>query len=62
MSILINNTPHWIRMLTSLTHYMNTFYRASCIILYSYQQIHNYFSNCHTPTCFDTIVSCSGSF
>jgi len=25
------------------------------------QQIHNYFTNYHTPTCFDTIVSSSGS-
>ena len=25
------------------------------------QQIHNYFTNYHTPTCFDTIMSSSGS-
>ena len=31
------------------------------IILYCYQQMHNYFTNYHTPTCFDTIVSSSGS-
>jgi len=30
-------------------------------ILYYDQQIHNYFTKYHTPTCFDTIVSSSGS-
>jgi hypothetical protein len=30
-------------------------------ILYNDQQKHNYFTNYHTPTCFDTIVSSSGS-
>jgi len=30
------------------------------IILYCDQQIHNYFTNYHTATCFDTIVSSSG--
>jgi len=34
-------------------------YRASFIILYYDQQMHNYFTNYHTPTCFDTIVSSS---
>jgi hypothetical protein len=29
-------------------------------ILYYDQQMHNYFTNYHTPTCFDTIVSSSG--
>jgi len=31
------------------------------IILYYNQQMHNYFTNYHTPTCLDTIVSSSGS-
>jgi hypothetical protein len=31
------------------------------IILFYDQQIHNYFTNYHTPTCFDTIVSSSDS-
>jgi len=31
-------------------------YRASFIISYYDQQMHNYFTNYHTPTCFDTIV------
>ena len=31
------------------------------LILYYYQQMHKYFTNDHTPTCFDTIVSSSGS-
>jgi len=36
-------------------------YRASFIILYRDQQMHNYFTSYHTATCFDTIVSSSGS-
>jgi len=36
-------------------------YRASFIILYFDQQMHNYFTNHHTPPCFDTIGSSSGS-
>jgi len=32
-------------------------YRAYFIILYHDQQTHNYFTNYHTATCFDTIVS-----
>jgi len=35
-------------------------YRASFIILYCDQQMYNYFTNCHTPTRFDTILSSSG--
>jgi len=31
------------------------------VTLYYDQQMHNYFTNYHTPTCFDTIVSSSGS-
>ena len=31
------------------------------IILYYDQQMHNYFTNYHTATCFDTIVSSSES-
>ena len=36
-------------------------YRPSLIILYCDQQMHKYFTNYHTATCFDTIVSPSGS-
>ena len=36
-------------------------YSASFIILYYDQQMHTYLTNYHTPTCFDTIVSSSGS-
>jgi len=36
-------------------------YNASFIILYYDQQMHNYFTNYHTATCFDTIESSSGS-
>jgi hypothetical protein len=31
-------------------------------ILYYDQEMHSYFTNYYTPTCFDTIVSSSGSF
>jgi hypothetical protein len=31
------------------------------LILYYDQHLHNYFTNYHTATCFDTIVSSSGS-
>jgi len=34
-------------------------YRASFIILYYDQQMHNYFTNYHNPKCFDVIVSSS---
>jgi len=37
-------------------------YSASFIILHYDQQMHNYFTNYYTaPTCFDTIMSSSGS-
>jgi len=36
-------------------------YRAYFIILYNDQHMHNYFTNYHTATCFDTIVSSSDS-
>jgi hypothetical protein len=36
-------------------------YRTSFIILYYDHQMHNYFTNNHTTTCFDTILSSSGS-
>ena len=32
-----------------------------CFVLYNDQPMHNYFTKYHTPTCFDTIVSSSGS-
>jgi len=41
--------------------YFNTLYRAFIIIFYYDQQMHNYFTNYHTATCFDTTVSFSGS-
>jgi len=36
-------------------------YRASSVIWNYDQHFHNYFTNYHNPTCFDTIVSSSGS-
>jgi len=43
---------------TKLFQYL---YRTSLFILYYDQQMHNYFTNYHTATCFDTIVSFSDS-
>jgi len=37
------------------------FFNFLFCILYSDQQTHKYFTNYYTPTCFDTIVSSSGS-
>jgi len=36
-------------------------YRASFIILYYDQHMHNYFTNYHTATCFNTVLSSSDS-
>jgi len=36
-------------------------YRVSFIILCYEQQMHNYFTNYHTSTCFNTILSSSGN-
>ena len=47
--------------LNLLRNYFNTLYHASFIILYYDQQMHSYFTNYHTPTCFDNIMSSSGS-
>ena len=51
----------FFRKYTEKIRHSNTLYRASRIILYSDQQMHNYFTNYHTATRFDTIVSSSGS-
>jgi len=37
-------------------------YCAPFITVYYDQQMHNYFTNYHNATCFDTIASSSGSF
>jgi len=47
-----------VKYITILFQYM---YRPSFIILYYDQQMHNYLTNYHTPTCFDIIVSSSGN-
>jgi len=49
----------YLYMYAKLFQYM---YHASCITLYYDQPMQNYLTNYHTPTCFDTIVSSSGSF
>jgi hypothetical protein len=41
------------------TNYFNTLYLASFTNLHYDQQMHNYLTNYHTATCFDTIVSSS---
>jgi CHASE3 domain sensor protein len=55
------NVQRLRRQYETQQNYFNTLYRASFIILYHDHQMHNYFRNYHTPTCFDTIVSSSGS-
>jgi len=48
-------------MKRELECYFNTMYRASFIILYCDQQMHNYFTNYHTPTCiWNTCVALHG--
>ena len=46
----------WCGFLSVGSLLFNTMYRASFVILYYDQQMHNYFTNYHTATCFDTIV------
>ena len=45
-------------------HYSNIvlyMHSASFIIMCCDHKMHNYFTNYHTPICFDTIVSSSGT-
>ena len=66
-SVIVKYTTHYLccvfqrwrqcKLTPELFQYL---YRASCIVSYCRQQMHNYFTNYHTPTCFDTIVSSSG--
>jgi len=35
--------------------------KSECFGVLSIIEIHSYFTNCHTPACFDTIVSSPGS-
>ena len=52
-------TVHALQLNNTIFHYFvyfNTLYRASFVILYNDQQMHNYFTNYHTPTSSDTIV------
>jgi len=50
-----------VAAVNSLYCYFNTLYRASLVILFFDQQMHNYFTNYDTATCFDTIMSSSDS-
>jgi hypothetical protein len=53
---------HWTTNCLRILLYFNTLYRVHFIISYYDQQMHNYFTNYHTPpTRFDTIASSSGS-
>ena len=49
------------RQPSSVFYYNTSTLYFSLHILYYDQQMHNYFTNYHTPTCFDTFVSSSGS-
>jgi len=42
-------------------HPVASYFMSTNTILYYDQQMHNYFTNYHTPTCFDTILSSSDS-
>jgi len=42
-------------------YYTRNFRIYTDLFFYNDQQMHNYFTNYHTATCFDTIVSSSGS-
>jgi len=45
----------------TLRTYFNMLYHASFVIFCYDQQMHNFLTNYHTATCFDTIVSSSDS-
>jgi hypothetical protein len=47
-------------LVTLLTHFQR-FNELYFIVLYCDQKMYNYFTNYHTATCFDTIVSSSDS-
>jgi len=50
-----------VRYVTYCLYYFNIMYHAYFIILCYDQQMQNYFTNYGIATCFDTIVSSSGS-
>jgi hypothetical protein len=57
-----NNTDkHHRRYLITYMSLFQYLFRAFFITLRTDQQMHNYLTNYHTPTCFDTIVSSSDS-
>jgi len=62
-----NKLYHFVLLLSGFVSALSAEQRWSIvtvtnIILYCDQQMHNYLTNFHTHTCFDTIVSSSGSF
>ena len=58
-SIPCQVTPVFQMQLLAIQFTVKMFH-TGFIILYYDQQIHNYFTNYYTPTCFDSIVSSSG--
>jgi len=52
-------STHFSYAFSLLFYYM---YLASFIVLYYDQQMHNFLTNYHTPTSFDTLASSSGSW
>jgi hypothetical protein len=56
---LKQTTIRYVRVLRTKTK--KKLHTKGFFILYCGQQLHNYFTNSHTPTCFDTIVSSSDS-
>jgi hypothetical protein len=61
LSVYRNDLQTCNKLVSLLLLLFQFMYRASFIILHYDQQMHNYFTNYNTPTCFDTIVSSSGS-
>ena len=52
---------HTEKYLQISNRYFNTFTVHLSLFMYYDQQMHNYLTNYHTPTCFDTIMSSLGS-
>ena len=59
-TVTILSSKHQIKI-TINSNYFNTMYHVSFLFCTKTKNAHNYFTNYHTATCFDTIVSSSYS-
>jgi len=57
--VAFSTSYHFVVPLGPTTHKFPRSLFCTMTFLYYDQQMHNYFTNYYTPTCFDTIVSCS---